>query len=234
MPDITINGPDGQFMAYRADPAGGSQVAGAPAIVVIQEIFGVNKVMRDISDWWAGQGFIAVCPDIFWRQEPGVQLTDQTEEGWARGFELYQGFDEAKGVEDIQATIDAIRGDAACSGKVGAVGFCLGGKLAYLCATRTDADASVGFYGVGIGNNLDEAGNISKPAMLHIAEEDGYCPKEEQAQIHAALDGHDKVTIHDYAGMDHAFARAGGEHYDAGAAQTANDRSAAFFNAHLR
>ncbi len=190
--------------------------------------------MRDISDWWAGQGFIAVCPDIFWRQEPGIQLTDQTEAEWGRAFELYQGFDEAKGIEDIQATIDAIRGDAACSGTVGTVGFCLGGKLAYLCATRTNADANIGYYGVGIENNLDEAGNISAPTMFHIAEEDGFCPKEAQAQVHAALDGRARVTIHDYAGMDHAFARAGGEHYDAGAAQTANDRSAAFFNAHLR
>ena len=178
-------------------------------------------------------GLYRGLPGHFLAPGAGVQLTDQTEAGWARGFELYQGFDEAKGIEDIQATIDAIRTDAACSGKVGAVGFCLGGKLAYLCATRTDADASVGFYGVGIGNNLDEAGNIAKPAMLHIAEEDGYCPKEEQAQIHAALDGHARVTIHDYAGMDHAFARMGGEHYDAAAAQSANDRSAAFFGAHL-
>ena len=234
MPDITIDSPDGQFMAYRADPAGGSQGAGDPAIVVIQEIFGVNEVMRDISDRWAGQGFIAVCPDIFWRQEPGIQLTDRTEAEWGRAFELYQGFDEAKGIEDIQATIDAIRGDAACSGKVGTVGFCLGGKLAYLCATRTDADANIGYYGVGIENNLDEAGNISAPTMFHIAEEDGFCPKEAQAQVHAALDGHARVTIHDYAGMGHAFARAGGEHYNAGAAQSANDRSAAFFNAHLR
>lgn len=229
MPDITIDGPDGQFSAYRADPAGGS----GPAIVVIQEIFGVNKVMRDICDWWAGQGYIAVCPDIFWRQEPGIQLTDQSEAEWQRAFELYQGFDEAKGVEDLQATINTIRNDSASGDKVGTVGFCLGGKLAYLCATRTDADASVGYYGVGIENNLDEAGNISAPVMLHIAEEDGFCPKEAQEKIHAGLDGHAKVTIHDYAGVDHAFAREGGEHYDATAAGTANDRSAAFFTANL-
>ncbi len=230
MPDITIEGPDGPFMAYRADPAGGS----GPAVVVIQEIFGVNAVMREICDRWAERGYIAVCPDIFWRQEPGIQLTDRTEAEWARAFELYQGFDEVAGIRDIQATIAAIRSDAACSGKVGTVGFCLGGKLAYLCATRTDADANIGYYGVGIENNLDEAGNISAPTLLHIAEEDGFCPKEAQAQIHAGLDGHDRVVIHDYAGVDHAFARNGGEHYDDAAAQTANDRSAAFFDRHLR
>ena len=229
MPDITIDGPDGSFMAYRADPAGGS----GPAIVVIQEIFGVNKVMRDICDWWASQGYVAVCPDIFWRQEPGIQLTDQSQEEWNRAFELYQGFDEAKGVEDLQATINTIRNDSATSGRVGTVGFCLGGKLAYLCATRTDADANVGYYGVGIENALDEAGNITAPTMLHIAAEDGFCPKEAQEKIHAGLDGHTKVTIHDYAGMDHAFARVGGEHYDATAATTANDRSAAFFKANI-
>ncbi|MCY4190915.1 MAG: dienelactone hydrolase family protein [Rhodospirillaceae bacterium] len=229
MPEITIDGQDGRFKAYRADPTGAS----GPAIVVIQEIFGVNKVMRDISDWWARQGYIAICPDIFWRQEPGIQLTDQSEAEWQRAFELYQGFDEAKGIEDIQATINTIRNGAACTGKVGTVGFCLGGKLAYLCSTRTDADANVGYYGVGIENALDEAGNISKPTMLHIAEEDGFCPQEAQTQIHASLDGHVHVTIHDYPGVDHAFARPGGEHYNSAAAQTANDRSADFFKSHL-
>ena len=229
MPEITIDGPDGQFMAYRADPDGGS----GPAIVVIQEIFGVNKVMRDICDGWAGQGYIAVCPDIFWRQEPGIQLTDQSEAEWGRAFELYQGFDEAKGIEDIQATIDAIRNDDASSGKVGTVGFCLGGKLAYLCATRTDADANIGYYGVGIENNLDEAGNISAPTMFHIAEEDGFCPKEAQAQgpcrAGRPCQGDDPRLCRRRPRLRPHGRRA----YDAAAAQTANDRSAAFFGGHL-
>ena len=191
MPEITIDSPDGQFMAYRADPDGGS----GPAIVVIQEIFGVNKVMRDICDWWAGQGYIAVCPDIFWRQEPGIQLTDQTEAEWGPGVRAVSGLRRSQGHRGYPGDHrrDPQRRRLERQGRHGSV-FCLGGKLAYLCAARTDADANIGYYGVGIENNLDEAGNISTPTMFHIAEEDGFCPKEAQAQVHAALDGHARVT----------------------------------------
>ena len=136
-------------------------------------------------------------------------------------------------MEDIQATMTAIRTHQACSGKVGAVGFCLGGFLAYLSATRTDCDGAVGYYGVAIESQLGEAANITKPLMLHIAEEDGFCPKEAQAKIHAGLGSNALVTLHSYAGMDHAFARAGGEHYDADAAAKAHERTLEFFRANL-
>jgi len=230
MADITINAPDGTFTAYRATPASGS----GPGLLVIQEIFGVNKVMRDLCDGYAAQGYVAVCPDLFWRQEPGIQITDQSEEEWQQAFGLYQGFDEAKGVEDLKATLAHMRGDPDVTGKVGSVGYCLGGKLAYLMATRSDADANVGFYGVGIEGALDEAANISNPLMLHIAEKDGFCPPEAQQAIHQALDGHAKVTLHDYAGCDHAFARVGGAHYDKTAAESANQRGLDFFAQHLK
>jgi carboxymethylenebutenolidase len=230
MADITIQGPDGSFYAYRASPAAGS----GPGLLVIQEIFGVNKVMRDLCDGYAAQGYVAVCPDLFWRQEPGIQITDQTDEEWQKAFQLYQGFDEAKGVEDLKATLAHMRGDSAVSGKVGAVGYCLGGKLAYLMATRSDADACVGYYGVGIDGALDEAANITNALMLHVAEKDQFCPPEAQQAIHQALDGHPQVTLHDYAGCDHAFARIGGAHYDKSAADAANQRTADFFAGHLR
>jgi carboxymethylenebutenolidase len=230
MADITINTPDGSFTAYKATPASGS----GPGLLVIQEIFGVNKVMRDLCDGYAGQGYVAVCPDLFWRQQPGIQITDQTEEEWQQAFGLYQGFDEAKGVEDLKATLAHMRGDGDVTGKIGTVGYCLGGKLAYLMATRSDADANVGFYGVGIDGALDEAANISTALMLHIAEKDQFCPPESQQAIHQALDGHAKVTLYDYAGCDHAFARAGGAHYDKAAADSANQRSADFFASHLK
>ena len=227
--DISIKTADGAMGGYLATPASGS----GPGVVVIQEIFGVNKVMRDITDELAAQGYTALCPDLFWRIEPGIQITDQTEAEWQQAFGLYQKFDVDAGMGDIQATVDTLRSHEACSGKVGAVGYCLGGLLAYLTATRTDADAAVGFYGVGIEGKLDEASNISKPLMLHIAEEDGFCSKEAQAQIKAGLDGNAHVTIHSYAGMDHAFAREGGEHYDAAAAGQANQRTLDLFKASL-
>jgi carboxymethylenebutenolidase len=230
MSELTIRAADGGgFSGYLATPKSGK----GPGILVIQEIFGVNKVMRDIADGFAAQGYAALCPDLFWRQEPGIQITDRTKEEWARAFQLYQGFDEAKGVDDLKATLAHLRKLPACTGKVGAVGYCLGGKLAYLMATRSDAECSVGYYGVGIDKALDEAGKIARPLMLHIAEQDEYCPPAAQQAIKAALGKNARVTIHSYPGVDHAFARNGGEHYDKAAAESANKRTADFFKQHL-
>lgn len=222
---VTIKTTDGEFAAYVAHPA----KATAPAVVVIQEIFGVNQVMRDITDGLAGQGYLAICPDLFWRIEPGIDITDSTQADMNRAFELYNAFDTDKGVEDIQATIDHIRADPGCSGKVGAVGFCLGGLLAYLTAARTDADASVAYYGVGIEKNLVEVEKLARPLLLHIAEEDGFVPKEAQQLIIASLKDHPQIEIHTYPGRDHAFARPGGQNYDEADAKLAGGRSLAFF-----
>ncbi|MGE5566643.1 MAG: dienelactone hydrolase family protein [Parcubacteria group bacterium] len=225
----TIQTADGSFSAYVARP----QAANAPAVVVIQEIFGVNAVMRGITDDLAAAGYLAICPDLFWRIEPGIDITDQSEAEWKKAFELYQAFDVEQGVEDIAATVAAIRNDEGCNGKVGAVGFCLGGLLAFLTATRTDVDASVGYYGVGVENFVDEAKTLARPLLLHIAEEDQFVPKEAQAKIVSTLQGNPKVQIFTYPGRDHAFARKGGEHYDAADAGKANQRTLDFFRANL-
>lgn len=188
--------------------------------------------MRDICDNFAAQGYLACAPDLFWRQEPGVQLTDQTEEEWARASELYQGFDVAKGVADIQSTITALRDDG--EEKVGTVGFCLGGLLAYLSACRTNADANVSYYGVGIEGYLDEVIKIDAPTMLHIAEEDSFVDKAAQAKVRdrALKTGH--TILHFYAGCEHAFTRKGGERFDAVATTLAHKRTVEFFAQHLR
>jgi len=227
---VSIKTPDGEFSAYVARPA----AATAPAVVVIQEIFGVNQVMRDITDGLAAQGYLAICPDLFWRIEPGIDITDKSEAEWKRAFELFNAFDVETGVKDIQATIQVIRADAGSNDKVGAVGFCLGGLLAFLTATRTDADAAVSYYGVGIENRLDEAAKLTRPLMLHVAEEDGFVPKEAQAMIGAALKNHPQVELFTYPGRDHAFARVGGEHYDAADAAKAGERTLTFFERTLR
>ena len=230
MSSVTINAADGgTFSAYMALP----EQEAAPGILVIQEIFGVNKVMRDLCDGFAAQGYVAICPDLFWRQEPGIDITDQSEEEWNQAFSLYQGFDEAAGVNDLIATLAFLREHPRCSGKVGTVGFCLGGKLAYLMATRSDADCSVGYYGVGIEGALDEAGKIAKPLLLHIAEKDQFCPPEAQSKITAAMGDVSSATAHSYPGVDHAFARLGGAHYDQAAADLANQRTATFFSENL-
>src|SRR4051812_22190275 len=165
---LTISTADGDFRAYVAKPAGDGPF---PAVVVIQEIFGINRFVRAVADKLAAQGYLAVAPDLFWRIEPGIDITDQSEAEWKKAFELYTAFDVPQGVKDIAATIAKVRSDPRCNGKVGAVGYCLGGLLAFLTATRTDSDASVSYYGVGMDNFVGEAEGLSRPLMLHIAEE---------------------------------------------------------------
>jgi len=229
--DVRIkSSPDGEFGAYLAAPASGR----GPGAVVIQEIFGVNKVMRDLADEFAARGYFALCPDLFWRLEPGVQLTDKTDAEWQRAFGLMQRFDADAGVKDIQNSINYLKHSVTgCTGKVGAVGYCLGGLLAYLTAARTDADACVGYYGVNIKDKLGEAAKIKKPLMLHIAAKDEYVPPPAQKAIVDGLKGNPLVTVHTYAEMNHAFARPGGAHYDKACADLANGRTATFFRQHL-
>ena len=219
----TLDG-SGSFGGYLA---GG----GGPGIVVIQEIFGVNAGIRVMCDDWAAQGYTAFAPDLFWRLEPEVQLTDKTEAEWKHAFGLMQKFDTDAGMRDVEASIRALRGRG-CS-KVGVVGYCLGGKIAYLAATRTDADASVAYYGGGIDQLLGEAHAISRPLMLHLGLEDEHIGADARAAIHAALDGNARVAIHEYAGARHAFARVDGVHRDEAAADLADGRTRDFFAANL-
>lgn len=215
----------GKFDAYVGGPA--SARAG---IVVIQEIFGVNPGIRAMVDAWGAKGYRTVAPDLFWRTERGIELDADVPEEMQKGFGLYQSFNPDKGVADIEAAIKALR-HAGCA-KVGVVGYCLGGYLAYLCATRTDSDATVGYYGIGIDGKLNEAHAIARPLMLHVATRDGFVPAEAQAKVHAELDNHPRVTLHDYD-ADHAFARASGSSRVEALAQQADARTAAFLASHL-
>src|SRR5665213_1240754 len=203
-------------------------------------MYGHEWQRRDDQDQGRGdgelsraRGYFALCPDLFWRLEPGVQLTDKTDAEWKRAFDLMNRFDAKTGVEDIQASIDLLRATESCTGKVGAVGYCLGGLLSYLTAARTNCNASVGYYGVNIQTMLGEAANIKKPLMLHIAGKDQFTPPEAQKQMTDGLKSNSHVTIHIYPEMDHAFARVGGAHYDHANAELANGRTATFFRQHL-
>ena len=230
MPYVTVRVADGAIQAYYAPAPGGAK---APGLVVIQEIFGVNKVMRDLTDGFAAQGYHALCPDIFWRIEPGIDITDKTKAEWDRAFELLGKFDTDKGVADLNATAEHLRAMDGGTGKVGSVGYCLGGKLAYLMATRGKTDANVSYYGVGLDGLLGEAGQIKRPYLSHIAAKDAFVPPEAQAKINTGLAGNPQVTLHTYDGQDHAFARVGGQHYDKAAADLANGRTSTFFKTHL-
>lgn len=224
---ISIHVKDGSFDAYVAKPASGE----GPAIVVVQEIFGVNPWIREVADRYAAMGYVAVAPDLFWRIRPGIELDDRDPGELQQAFDLFGQFDVAKGVEDIQATIDAAR--VMSTGKVGAVGFCMGGLLAYLTACRTDADAISSYYGVAIDNFLSEAANIKKPTLVHIAGEDKFVSKDAQEKIKAGLAGNSAVTVFNYAGQEHAFARDRGEHYNAESAKLANQRTEDLFKKSL-
>jgi len=229
MAEITIQLARGAFSAYLARPS----TTPVPAVIVAQEIFGVNRTMRAVCDRLASAGFIACCPDLFWRIEPGIQLDDRVEADSARAFELFQSFDAERGVADLRATLAQLRDADYCTEKVGVVGYCLGGELAYLMAARADPDCSVGYYGVGIEQLLDEAGNIDHPLMLHIAGKDAYVPPAAQSRIQNALAGNPLVTLHLYPDQDHGFARQGGAHHDAEAAGLADARTLDFLKEQL-
>jgi carboxymethylenebutenolidase len=225
--DMKAGDGSGSFRGYLAVPRSGK----GPGLVLAQEIFGINQTMRQVADYYAEEGYVVLVPDIFWRQEPNVEL-GYTPADWQRAFGFYQGFNEAKGMEDIQTAITTLRARPELTGgKVGVLGFCLGGKLAYLAATRTDADVSVGYYGVGIEAALDEAAKIKRPLVLHVAELDQFCPPEARAKIVQALQGHPQVKLFVYPGVDHAFARVGGDHYHRPSALLAHERTIAALKA---
>ena len=231
MPDIRIKSLDEKELgAYYAAPA--SQRGSG--IIVIQEIFGVNVAMRKICDDFAAKGYLAVCPDLFWRQQPGVQLTDKTPAEWDRAFELYKGFDVEAGVRDLLATLAHIRAMKGCSGKVGAVGYCLGGKLAYLMAARSDVDATVAYYGGGIDELLDEIHDIRTPLMMHFGALDKFINAQMREKILTAIKKNPVIEAYVYEGVDHAFARPNGQNYNKQAADLANSRTADFFAKNLQ
>jgi carboxymethylenebutenolidase len=223
----TLEG-DAQFSAYCAKPSGEPRAA----IVVIQEIFGVNPGIRQKCDRLAADGYLALAPDLFWRVEPGVELDPDVPEQFQRALELMGRFDQDQGVADIEATIRHARHTLGVT-KVGAVGYCLGGRLAYMVAARTDADASVGYYAVGVDGLLREKHAIANPLLLHVAGADHFVSPEVQQAMHGGLDDHPKVTLYDYPGEDHGFATEMGNRRSEKAAELADSRTAAFFAEHL-
>ncbi len=218
----------GRLTAYRADPAGEPRAA----IVVIQEIFGINEGIRRKCDALAEAGYLAIAPDLFWRLQPNIELDPDVPDQLQQAFGLMGRFDQDTGIRDIEATICAAR-EAVGGGKVGAVGYCLGGRLAYMTAARTDVDASVGYYPVGIPDLLGEAPAIARPLMLHIAGADHFVTPDQQAKMHEGLDAHPRVKLHDYPGVDHGFATEIGARRSPAAAELADGRTTDFFAANL-
>lgn len=212
----------GRFGGYRALPAGGR----GPGLVICQEIFGINAFIRETVEFFASEGFVTIAPDLFWRLEPGVDLGYDGADR-ERAFDLMQRFDTDAGVRDIAATVRAMRAMPEVAGGVGAVGFCLGGRLAYLAAARAGVDCAVGYYGVTIDRYLDEANRIGVPLLLHFAMEDAFAPLPAIRTIEAAVAGNPNIEIRLYPGVDHGFARPVSPHFDAASARLAHDRTLA-------
>jgi carboxymethylenebutenolidase len=227
---LTIQTPDGAFQAVVIRPA--SQ-APAPVVVVIQEVFGVNDGIRQIAGQIAAQGYIAVCPDLFWRFEPGLALSDHSPADVEKAVGFYGRYDFDKGVADLVATVAAARTLRGASGKVGVTGYCLGGLMTFRTLAASDADVGVVYYGGRTEEYVAEGARIAAPLLMHLAGEDEYVGKAAQATIHAALDGNPLTEIHTYPDRNHAFARPGGDTYDEADAKLANARTAAFLKAHL-
>ncbi|TMJ20398.1 MAG: dienelactone hydrolase family protein [Alphaproteobacteria bacterium] len=231
MPNIAIDtlGGDGAFGAWLAEPEGSPR----GAVVVIQEIFGVNEGIRRKCEHWAALGYVALAPDLFWRLEPGVELDPDQPEQFQQALGLMQKFNQDNGIRDIEASIRAARARLPEGGKVGCVGYCLGGRLAFMTSARTDIDASVGYYGVGLEGLMSEKHAIARPLMLHIAGADHFVTPDKQAMIHDGLDDHPKVTLYDYPGEDHGFAAEMGKRRSGNAAMLADSRTEAFFAEHI-
>jgi carboxymethylenebutenolidase len=232
MAHVKISATDGSgtFDAFVLEPA--AKPAGA--VVLIQEIFGVNEALRATAAQVAALGFFAIAPDLFWRLEPGVDITDKSEAEWQKAFALMNAFDQDKGIEDLTATLAVARTLPGTNGRAGTMGYCLGGRLAFMMATRSDADVNISYYGVGLDGLLGELPNVKHKLVLHIAAEDKFVPPEAQAKITAATAGNALVETYTYPGADHAFARVDGIHFDALSATIANGRSAAALAAILK
>ena len=196
-------------------------------IIVVQEIFGVNPGIVQKAEDWAAQGYLAIAPDVFWRQQPGMECDPDVPAEMQIAFGFMQKHDFVRGLEDFRAVLAWARQQHA--GKVGLVGFCMGGLIAYQMAARTDIDAAVGYYGVGIADLVGEAANITGQLVLHIPQADGFVDAGQQAAMHAGLDGNPHVTLYDYAGLDHGFADTFGKRRDDAGATLADERTKAFF-----
>ena len=233
MASIKINATDGSgsFDAYVARPAGD---APAGVVVVIQEIFGVNAAMREACDWVADMGFIAVCPDLFWRIEPGVDITDKSEAEWQKAFALMNAFDQAKGIEDLKATLAVARALPGANGHAGTMGFCLGGRLAFMMATSSGrrmwtspitASGSTGWWAT-------RARSASRCCCTSPRATSSF-RRRRARRISDGVRGNGAIHAWVYPGVDHAFARINGVSWDGRAATIANGRTAEALTAAL-
>jgi len=210
------------FAGYLALPPAGQ----GPGLVLFQEIFGVNTHIRAVAEQYALDGFVVLAPDVFWRQAPRVELGYEGEER-QRGVSLMQGLHAADAMADIERAVQALRArPETAARKLGAFGYCMGGRFAYLAAATTPIDAAVAFYGGGIHAQLDRAAAIRCPVQFHYAEHDDHIPLDAVERVRAAMG--ERGQVHVYPGAHHGFNCWARASYHAASAALAHGRATAF------
>ena len=226
--DIRIEADGGSFAAWLSVPPAGR----GPGLLLLPEIYNVNAHIRGVADRYAAEGFAVLAPDVFWRLDPG-RFLPYTPDGLARARALNARLDTDRLVADLGACLDRLRALPESTGKVGATGFCLGGKLAWLCAARHPLDAAASYYGVRIEAYLDEADALSCPVLMHYAANDARVPPEAVRAVRDRLGGRDDVDIHVYEGAEHGFDRTGRPCFHPRSAALARARTLTHFVRHL-
>lgn len=225
---IDIEAGDGQFGAYLALPRGGK----GPGIVLLQEIFGVNSHIRNVADQYAADGYVVLAPDLFWRHGPRIELGYEDAD-WRRAVELKNATDVELAQQDIGHAVRALRAQPGVQGKVGAIGFCFGGLLAYHTAANGQVDVAVAYYGGGIQNQLARAAQVRIPLQLHFGALDAHIPADAVARIATAFDDNDAVEIHVYDQAQHGFNCNHRASYQQRAAAQAHGNTLVFLSDHL-
>lgn len=224
---IDIKAKDGTFGAYLSLPPTGN----GPGIVLFQEIFGVNRHIRACADQYAMDGYVVIAPDMFWRQQPRLELGYSAEDiATARGYITTSTLEEQ--VPDIQATLAALRARPEMTGKIGAVGYCMGGRMAYFAMALADADAASCWYGGGIQDHLDKAAGVEGPIQFHYGAKDAMIPPAAVEKVRQAFKGK-QADVHVYADADHGFNCWERGSYHQPSAALAHGRTLAFFAQHL-
>jgi len=221
-------GDSGRFQGLLALPPAGK----GPGLVVFQEIFGVNAHIQAVAEQYALDGFVVLTPDLFWRQQQKVQLDYQGDDR-ARGIEMMKKLTGPQLESDIEASVAALRARAETAGrKAGAIGYCLGGRLAYLAGATTGVDAAVAYYGGGIHDQLDRAASIKCPMQFHYAEQDDNIPLTAVEKVRGAMQGR-RAEVFIYPGAHHGFNCWDRASYDPRSAAIAHGRSLAFLGEQL-
>ena len=216
------------FAGYLALPPAGR----GPGLVLFQEIFGVNPHIRAVTEQYALDGFVVLAPDVFWRQAPRVELGYEGDER-QRALALAQGYAPEQVLADVAASVRALRARPEVgAAKVGAIGYCMGGRLAYLAAATTDIDAAVPFYGGAIHTMLERAAAIRCPMQFHYAERDDHIPPAAVESVRHAMAGKG-AEVHVYPGSMHGFNCWSRASYHAPSAALAHGRATAFLAAAL-